>query len=154
MMRLGFIVAVVAGALDQLSKFWILDLLGANPTVIEVTPFLNLVLGFNPGISFGFLPFDSPWIWSAFAIAVVIGLVVWLRRAEQGWLAVALGLVIGGAVGNVIDRWRIGAVVDFIDLHYAGFHWWTFNVADAAITAGVALLLVDALFLSGKSTKV
>lgn len=154
MMRLGLIVAAVAGLLDQVSKFWILDLMGGNPTVIEVTPFLNLVLGFNPGISFGLLPFDSPWIWSLFAVAVVIGLLVWLRKVEQGWLAVALGLVIGGAIGNVIDRWRIGAVVDFIDLHYAGFHWWTFNIADAAITCGVALLLVDALFLSGKSTKV
>jgi signal peptidase II len=87
----------------------------------------------------------APWLLSGLALAVVIGLLVWLRRTEHWLIAIGLGLVIGGALGNVVDRLRYGAVVDFLDFHAAGYHWPAFNVADAAICIGAAVIVVDGL---------
>ena len=103
----------------------------------------------NRGVSFGLFDNDSVWtpmLLSLLAVGISIVLMVWLRRAEGKWLALGLGMVIGGAVGNVIDRavWR--AVFDFLDFHVAGYHWPAFNVADAAITVGVVLILTEGLF--------
>ncbi|MBC7136816.1 MAG: signal peptidase II, partial [Oceanibaculum nanhaiense] len=89
-----------------------------------------------------------PWILSLVAIIIAAGLFVWLRRARNPLLAVALGLVIGGALGNVIDRVRFGAVVDFLDFHISGYHWPAFNIADAAISLGVVMILYHELFLA------
>lgn len=148
--RFGLMVAIAALVLDQATKQWWLGLMAAEPRGIELTPFFNLVMVWNRGVSFGlFNQGDGDmqrWVLIGFTSVVVIFLGVWLRRAAKPGIALALGLVIGGAVGNIIDRVRFGAVADFLDLHAFGWHWPAFNVADAAIVAGVLLLLADALF--------
>jgi signal peptidase II len=145
------VAALVAGA-DQLGKAWILALLADRPPaerVVAVAPFLNLVLTWNRGMSFGLFNSDSALnalIFTALAVAIVAGLVHWLRRVRQGLLAFAIGLVIGGAVGNVVDRLARGAVVDFLDFHWGALRFpWAFNVADAAISVGVGLMVIDSL---------
>jgi signal peptidase II len=146
--RLGLTAALVLLVLDQLTKWVALDLLDLGAQPIVVTPFLNLVMVWNRGVSFGML--DSvgtlaPWLLSALALAVVAGLLFWLRRSEHALMAIGLGLVIGGALGNVIDRVRYGAVIDFLDFHVAGWHWPAFNLADAGICVGAGLIVVDGL---------
>ncbi len=155
MTRLGLSLAALIAMLDQGSKWWILADVMDPPRLISVTPFFNIVLVWNRGVSFGILNQDSawvPWLLSALAAAICVGLFIWLRRAEGRWLAGGLGLIIGGALGNVIDRVRYGAVFDFLDVHAAGFHWPAFNVADAAITVGVATLLIDSL-IAGRNER-
>ncbi len=150
--RLGLILAAIVIAADQATKAWALDRLFEPREWIVVTPFLNFVPVWNRGVSFGMLSSGEDWApyaLAAFATAVSIALVVWLFRAERRFLAIGLAAVIGGAVGNVIDRLRFGAVVDFIDVHAAGYHWPAFNIADAAITLGVAVLLVDSFQSDG-----
>ena len=147
MLRLGLAVAGVVVVLDQLTKWAILSWLDR---AIALTPFFNLVVVWNRGVSFGM--FDSagalgPWVLSALALAVVIALLVWLRRVEHPLTGSALGLIIGGAMGNLIDRVRFGAVVDFLDFHALGWHWPAINVADSAICVGAVLLLVDGLLM-------
>jgi signal peptidase II len=147
MLHLGLVVASVVVFLDQLTKWAILTWLDRD---IALTSFFNLVLVWNKGVSFGM--FDSgaalaPWLLSGLALAVVIALLVWLRGAGHRLTAIGLGLIIGGALGNVIDRVRFGAVVDFLDAHALGWHWPAFNVADSAICVGAALLLVDGLLM-------
>ncbi|MGQ0664050.1 MAG: signal peptidase II [Pseudomonadota bacterium] len=155
--RLALGVAAIVVALDQAAKFYFLALLGAEGRrTIEVLPFLNLVPVWNYGISFGMLNPGSDsakWVFVALALAIVLGLLVWLRRIEPAWVKVALGLVIGGALGNVIDRLRFGGVFDFLDFHAFGWHWPAFNLADSAITLGVAILLIDALFGAKQALK-
>jgi signal peptidase II len=151
---LGLAAAVIV--LDQLSKWYVVAVVMAPPRIIEVTPFFNLVLTWNRGVSFGMLGGDSGvgwWLLSVVAVVIVGALVVWLRRADRPILAVALGLVIGGALGNVIDRLRLGAVADFLDFHAAGYHWPAFNLADSAITVGVIALVVPTLFGGRKLPK-
>jgi len=145
MLRLGLVVAGLVIFLDQLSKLAILMLLDH---AVAVTPFLNLVVVWNRGVSFGMFASAGalmPWLLSGLALAVVVALGFWLRRVADPLVGVALGLIIGGALGNVIDRVRFGAVVDFLDFHALGYHWPAFNVADSAICVGAALLLVDGL---------
>jgi signal peptidase II len=146
-------VPIAVGVLlaDQLSKWWILNVVMAPPQDIVVTSFFTVVLAWNPGISFSQLGHVDPWILSGLALAIVAGLFVWLRRMQRPWPAIAIALVIGGALGNVIDRMRFGAVVDFLSFHWRDFYWPAFNLADSAITVGVALLLIDSLF--GKAEK-
>ena len=147
-LRHGLVIAALVILFDQVTKWIALSGVdfGAHP--ISVTSFFNLVLVWNRGVSFGMFNdagAAGPWILSGLAIAVVLGLLYWLRQTET-WLTVtALGLVIGGALGNVIDRFRFGAVIDFLDFHLAGYHWPAFNVADAAICVGAVLLLLDGL---------
>jgi signal peptidase II len=149
-LRLGLLVAGLVLAADQASKLWILyglDLPARGR--IEVTPFLDLILAMNRGISYGLFPQDGEvGRWVLFAIKVVAAVVFlfWLRRASSRVVAVALGLLIGGAIGNAIDRAVHGAVVDFVSLHAAGYRWYIFNVADCAIVAGVVGLLYDAFW--------
>ena len=123
------------------------------PRIIEVTSFFNIVMVWNKGASFGLLSSQSPWtqiLLGVLAVAISIVLVVWLMKAQNRWLAVSLGLVIGGALGNAIDRAVYRAVADFLDFHVAGYHWPSFNVADIAITIGVIMLLLDGL-IAGRS---
>ena len=146
--RLGLIVAIVVLIIDQLTKWWILDQVMQPPRVIEVTPFFNLVMAWNRGVSFGMFAYVAdiiPYVLSLLALAVVFLLVRWLLKVDRVWPAAALGMVIGGAIGNVIDRLRFGAVADFLDFHAGGYHWPAFNVADSGIVVGVALLLIDGL---------
>ena len=120
MVRLGLTVALVLLGLDQLTKWVVLAVLDLPARPIAVTPFFNLVMVWNRGVSFGMLDTlggVAPWLLSGLALAVVIGLLFWLRRSEHAMMAIGLGLVIGGALGNVIDRLRYGAVVDFLDFH-------------------------------------
>jgi len=140
--------AALFAALDQLSKWYILTQVMVPPRVIEVTGFFNLVLVGNRGVSFGMFSSGAPWVqpaFAAFAGAIAVFLSIWLYRAENRLLAASLGLVISGAVGNAIDRLWHGAVIDFLDFHYADYHWPAFNVADSAITIGAALLILDTL---------
>jgi signal peptidase II len=113
-------------------------------------------MGWNTGVSFGLFASDGVlgrWLLPAFAAVVVVGLLVWLWRTESRWTGIALGLIMGGAVGNLVDRVRYGAVADFLDLHLAGYHWPAFNAADTGITVGAAMLVLDSLFGDGESHK-
>lgn len=144
----GLLLASLLVAGDQLTKAWALAGLFSPPRVIEVTSFLNLVPVWNRGVAFGFLSEEGaliPVVLTAFAAIVSVVLAVWLLRAGRAGTVFALGLVIGGAVGNIVDRLRFGAVIDFLDFHVADFHWPAFNLADAGITIGVVLLLLDGL---------
>ena len=154
--RLGLGIALVIVVLDQLSKWLVLSQAMTPPRLIEVTSFFNLSLAWNRGVSFSMLNLDAaywPWALSALALAITGALVVWLWRLRATLPVVGVGLVIGGALGNVVDRVRFGAVMDFLDFHYAGYHWPSFNLADTAIGVGVAALLVDALFGRRESHK-
>jgi signal peptidase II len=148
MLRFGLITALILLVLDQILKLAVLDLLDGGARAIVVTPFFNLVLVWNRGVSFGMLQSLGsvlPWVLTAIALAVVVGLVVWLSRTGQRPVAFGLGLVIGGALGNIVDRARYGAVADFLDFHLAGYHWPAFNLADAAICVGAVILIADGL---------
>jgi signal peptidase II len=152
MLARGFATAVVIAILDQLSKAAVLvffdgRVLGDRETV---TSFFNLALTYNRGISFGLFNGGaglSALFFSLAAAAIIVVLVYWLSRVASPFLAVAIGLIIGGAVGNVIDRIRLGAVVDFLDFHVGYLHWPAFNLADSAICIGVAAMLLDGLLL-------
>ena len=152
--RLGlmaYAVAALVVVLDQVSKYWVLDIIHLR-AAIPVLPFFQLNMIWNEGVSFGLLRANSDearWVLVAFALVVVIALAVWSRRPARPLTAAALGLVMGGAVGNnLIDRVRFGAVADFLDFHALYFPW-VFNLADSAISIGVALLLIDS-FVSPK----
>ena len=146
---------VITLVLDQVSKELLLGYLQNSGAVVPVIDgFFRLVMVWNKGVSFGMLGGDRavpPWVLSAVAVAVCIALFIWLRRTDRplhGW---GIGLVIGGAIGNVIDRARWGAVFDFADFHIGRWHWPAFNVADAAIVVGVGLMLIDSLQSEKKS---
>jgi lipoprotein signal peptidase len=152
--RLGVLTALIVLAADQASKWWILHVLDL-PDIRQVVllPVLNLTMVWNHGVTFGLLNglgAAGHWLLAAVALAVVVALGVWLRKAESAVTATAIGAIAGGAVGNVIDRVRYGAVVDFIHAHVASpwgdLSWYVFNVADAAIVCGVAALILDAQF--------
>ena len=140
--------AALLAALDQLSKFAIARLLtvGGN---IELAPFFNLVLVHNRGAAFSLLSSASGWqreLFIAIAVIASVWVIYLLRRyPRQTLFCFALSLILGGAIGNVIDRVLFGAVIDFLDFHVAGYHWPAFNVADSAITCGAALLVWDGL---------
>jgi signal peptidase II len=155
-LTLGLAVAALIAVVDQLSKWWIVAMVMQPPRVIAIAPFFNLVLGWNRGVSFGILNTESPvapWLLVIIAGVIVAVLGIWLAKAEARLIAFALGAVIGGAVGNVIDRLRYGAVADFLDFHAFGYHWPAFNVADSAISLGAAALILDSLFRRPGPTK-
>ena len=146
----ALVLAAVVVILDQLSKWWVLnglDLPGRGQ--IPVLPFFRLSMVMNRGVSYGLLRAQTDlqrYLLVAAAAAVVVTLIAWVRRADRPLFATAIGLVIGGALGNnLIDRLRLGQVVDFLDFSGLGFPW-VFNVADSAITVGVVLLLLDSFF--------
>jgi signal peptidase II len=154
---LGLGVAVAAGLADQVSKLWLFydfDLAGRSP--VALTPFLDLTLVFNTGISYGLFPQEGllgQWALLAFKVAAVIFLWIWLARASARLSAIALGLIIGGAVGNAIDRLHWPGVMDFVLFHIDTaswvFRWYVFNLADAAIVAGVLGLLYESVWRGG-----
>ena len=144
--RLGLIVALVALVLDQAHKWWML--IGyriQDKGRVAIGPFLDLVYIKNIGISYGVGAGQiGQHALAAFAALAALALAIWLARSATGWLmAVSLGLIIGGAIGNAIDRLTLGGVADFFSLHAFGFYWYVFNVADVAIVVGVAGLLYD-----------
>ena len=161
MLRPGLILAACILVADQAAKFYMLDILDLpeirHIPLLAAGPFgFDLTMVWNRGVTFGMLAGDSAWTQFALAaLALLIAgfLLRWMARAENRLTALALGAVIGGAVGNVIDRLRFGAVADFLDAHAWGWHWYVFNVADAAIVLGVAALVADALFRPSGSGK-
>jgi signal peptidase II len=156
-LTLGIAVAVFAFVLDQMVKGLFLYGFGfagmGAGEAIRVGPFFNLVMVWNKGVSFGLFPADSAAgrvFLICFSIAVVTALAFWLSRNKDRLTAIGIGLVIGGALGNVLDRARFGAVADFFHLHGFGYDWYVFNVADAGIVAGVGLLLYESLLGQGQ----
>ncbi|MGE0253519.1 MAG: signal peptidase II [Alphaproteobacteria bacterium] len=143
--RLGIAFVALSLVLDQGTKALALGS-PALASGVEFLPVLNLVLVRNQGVSFGMLGGLVPW-WALtmLAFAIVAALSVWLWRSQSRVLSGALGLVIGGALGNILDRVRFQAVTDFLDFHWAGHHWPAFNLADVAVVCGTALLLVDSM---------
>ena len=152
----GLIVASAVIIVDQATKWWVVTIFMNPPRVVDVWPFFNVVMVWNRGVTFGFLgnaPFWGQWAFVGLSLAIVAVLLLWLRRAETKWRAAAIGLIIGGALGNVIDRVNYGAVADFLDFYVAGYHWPAFNFADAAITLGVTIMFFDALFKRKETVK-
>jgi signal peptidase II len=152
--------AVVIGV-DQVSKALILD--AFRPPGVESTPFvatgqlhvlpiLDFALVWNRGVSFGVANTGGAWnalVFAAISAVIALVLLVWMARAKRDLLGISLGLITGGAVGNLMDRLRIGAVVDFIYVHIGAFDWFpAFNVADSSITVGAAALVIDSLFVA------
>lgn len=152
---LGLAIALAVALADQATKWWMAGLiLPRQGRPIELLPFFNLVEVWNRGVSFGmFSGAQSAWVLVSVAAVISLGLLWWLARAESALTALSIGLVLGGALGNVVDRLRLGAVFDFLDFHALGWHWPAFNLADSAITVGVALLLLEGLSGARKSPK-
>ena len=144
---LGTAVAVSAFAIDQVHKWWMLYIYAiGEKKLVTITPFFDLVLVWNYGISYGLFQQDGDlgrYVLIAVMVLAVLCLVLWLARCDGRLTAVALGLVIGGAAGNITDRVVHGAVADFFSFHAFGYHWYVFNLADVAIVAGVGILLYD-----------
>jgi len=147
----GLISAVLTLVLDQATKLWLLDVFDiARRGAVKVTPFFDLVLAWNIGVSFGWLQNDSQaaqLALMAVKVLAVVALAIWMARSHTRLATIALGLIIGGAIGNGIDRLAYGAVVDFALFHIEiggnTYNWYVFNLADVAIVAGVAALLYD-----------
>jgi signal peptidase II len=146
----GFFAAFIALIIDQAHKLTMLFALDwQEGERVPLLPFLDHVLVWNRGISYGLFQQDTAlgqWALFLFKLVVIIGLSVWMMRAKDRVLALALGLIIGGAIGNAIDRAAYGAVADFFHFHIGSFSWYVFNLADCAIVCGVALLVYDSLF--------
>ncbi|VAW76304.1 Lipoprotein signal peptidase [hydrothermal vent metagenome] len=154
-MEKGLGLALLIVVLDQITKFLADNLLTYGEPV-AILPFFNLTLLYNPGAAFSFLSDASGWqrwFFVVISTAATVFLILWLRRLKSGHLllAIALSLVLGGAVGNLIDRLWLGHVVDFIQLYYRGYYWPAFNIADSAISVGAALLIWDSLFTRRES---
>jgi signal peptidase II len=152
-LRAGLLSAIVTVVVDQASKLWLLNAFDlARRGVVKVTPFFDLVLAWNIGISFGWLQNDgqvAQIALMAVKVVAVIALAIWMVRSHTRLATVALGLIIGGAIGNAIDRLAYGAVVDFALFHIEiggnTYNWYVFNLADVAIVAGVTALLYDSV---------
>lgn len=155
--RAGVRVAMAVAAVDWFSKYYVLEVVNLPARRnIQILPFLDLTMVWNKGISFGLLQADGFYGWLAllaFASLLSVALGVWLWRSKSLLEAVALGAILGGALGNIYDRVRFGAVADFFDFHLMGYHWYVFNVADAAISIGVAVLLASSFLAAPKASK-
>ena len=154
--RLGLSVAVIAAAADQGHKWWMLNVYDiAAKGRVRLTSFLDLIYTKNTGISYGMFSQNSTagqYALAAFALLAALGFAVWLARWVEGRVAaIGAGLIMGGAIGNGIDRVIRGGVADFFSFHAYGYYWYIFNIADAAIVAGVAALLYDSFVLSRKN---
>jgi signal peptidase II len=155
-LRAGLFLAILVLLLDQVTKLAILEWVKPPAAGVSITGFLAIVLVWNRGMSFGMFNTGDPlvpWILGAISIAVAVALIWWLARAQRGLVIAGLGLVLGGAIGNLVDRFVYGAVVDFVLLHAGNWRWPAFNVADSAITLGVIALLWDSLFGAQESRK-
>lgn len=150
--RLGVFIAAAVFLLDQASKLWLLFGLGlAENGPYAVAPFMDIVLAWNRGISYGLFQQGTDigrWALVVISFVAAVWLARWMWREPRRLTVASLALIIGGALGNGVDRTVYGAVVDFVHLHYAGFSWYIFNIADAAIVVGVAALLYES-FRSG-----
>lgn len=149
--RIFYIVAVTVVVLDQASKLLVQRMLQPGEIIAVIPSFFNLTYVMNPGAAFGFLAgapaaLRAPFLTGISILAVLFIAYFRYRHPELGWLpSLGLCLILGGAVGNLVDRLRLGMVVDFLDFYYGGYHWPAFNVADAAITVGVVLMVIEIL---------
>ena len=145
----GYILALTVLILDQISKYWVLEVIRLPELGgIDVLPFFRLTFVGNIGVSMGMLQADSDlgrWLLTAVTAGIALAVAMWLRREKNPMDVAALGLVLGGAIGNILDRIRFGYVVDFLHFFWEQHSFWVFNVADAAITVGVILLLARAV---------
>lgn len=151
-----YLISLAVILLDQLSKIFILDIM-TPPQTYEILPFANIILAYNKGVSFSMMSNGSPYgpyILAIVAMLICVGLVWWMMKEKDKWTRIGIALIIGGALGNVIDRFLYGAVVDFVDLHAFGYHWPAFNVADSAICIGAFLILLRAFRLSQEKKNV
>jgi signal peptidase II len=152
---LGANAALAALAIDQLFKAWMIGIFDERAArKITLAPFFDLEMAWNHGISYGLFKQNSEtgqWALVAISCAAVLALAYWLSHVHTRIPALGIGLIIGGALGNAIDRARFGAVADFFSFHVGWFHWYIFNLADVAIVAGVAGLLFESLYASHKS---
>lgn len=149
----GLTAAAVVFALDQVTKLAVLTASdGVSGWAVEILPFFNLVMVRNTGVSFGLLSkgIAAWWVLSTLALVVTAFLFRWLWRERSLLVATGLGLIVGGALGNVADRWRHGAVTDFFDFHAAGWHWPAFNLADVGIVVGMATIIWSSFVGSGQ----
>ncbi len=165
----GVVTAGIIFLLDQLSKYWIIHLFwpaqGCAPLDqalsykcrFVVTPFMDLTMAWNKGVSYGLFAQHSDmgrYLLIGFSVLAMIGFFIWLGSVTGRFLALGIGLVIGGAAGNMLDRINYEAVADFVSLHAFGYYWYIFNVADVAIVAGAAVLLYDLTFHDAKTKTV
>ncbi|MFK8068796.1 MAG: signal peptidase II [Gammaproteobacteria bacterium] len=147
------LLSVVVVILDQISKLYASEYFASNPPLV-ITSWLNFILAHNEGAAFSMLG-GQRLLLAGLSAVVSIVLIVWIIRLPKNsfWLPCSLALILGGAVGNLIDRVRFGYVVDFIDFHIGTWHFATFNIADAAISVGAVMMLIDAFFLSNDEEK-
>jgi signal peptidase II len=153
---LGLGVALSIMSLDQLTKWVILNHFIQDPRILPVTSFFNLLLNWNKGVSFGMFNSgaeNTVMLLTILALLIISILAVWLWQVAAKLQAFALGFIMGGALGNVIDRMRFGSVIDFLDFHYGDYHWPAFNIADSAITIGVVFLLLDSWYFKSEALK-
>lgn len=153
--KLGLVLCILSVAIDQVFKIQMVDYMAAHPFGIEVTSFFRLVMVWNSGVSFGMFAGGETtrWILVGLSSAISLVLAVWMFKAERKFLGTGLGLVLGGAIGNIIDRIHFGKVADFFDFDLIFMRWPAFNIADVCIVVGVGILLVDSLFFDEKSSK-
>ncbi|HEX4889648.1 MAG TPA: signal peptidase II [Alphaproteobacteria bacterium] len=150
--KLGLVIAAAIAVADWLSKYivlYVIDLPARQN--IQILPFFDLTMVWNRGVSFGMLQADSPYAHLAltgFVVLISLGVVAWLWQNTDKLSAIALGGILGGALGNIYDRVKYGAVADFFDFHLMGYHWYVFNLADAAISIGVTLLLIRTFWVA------
>ncbi len=154
-LRNGLIIATLIVAIDQLFKIQMVEYMAAYPYGIDVTSFFRLVMVWNSGVSFGMFAGGETTRWVLIAVSLVISLVlvVILAKSDKKLIGYAMGLVLGGAIGNVIDRLHYGRVADFFDVDLIFMRWPAFNIADVAIVCGVMLLLLENLFFDKNSSK-
>ncbi|MBQ7659963.1 MAG: signal peptidase II [Alphaproteobacteria bacterium] len=150
---LGLFVALFVLIADQVSKYFVFKFIFENGSPFEVCPYFNIVTAFNKGVSFSM--FQGGGVWSrvvlvALALLVVAFLFYWLAKEKSRFVQICLALIIGGALGNVTDRLRLGAVYDFLDFHFGAYHWPAFNLADTFICIGAFLIVIQALFCKKK----
>lgn len=140
-LSIGLFIAFLSFAVDQALKSWAHALVGVNGT-IRLMPGLNIIATSNKGVAFSIATEVAPWILVFVALGISAALIAWLARTKRAAHAAGLGLALGGALGNVADRLRFGAVRDFIDVYWRGWHWPAFNLADAAIVTGLAMVIL------------
>ncbi len=152
-MILGLSLAFLVVILDQTSKYIVMDVILAEVQGINYTSFFNLVKAWNKGVSFSMFENSheyGPYILATVSILIAVFLIAWLRKETEKTLQVAIGFIIGGAIGNVIDRFRFGAVFDFLDVFYKNYHWPAFNIADSFICIGATIIVIHSLFFHKK----
>jgi len=147
-LRKGIIIVVLTLLFDQINKWHMINVVKVSVEPLKINPFFNLVMVWNNGISFGMFQ-NSEYghiIFSIIALIIVVALFLWMKRTKSIIEATSIGLVIGGATGNVIDRFNYGAVADFYDFHINDFHWPAFNIADMAVFIGAVMLCICTIF--------